>query len=77
MQRIEMLRATMQRFVANAVGLSARQPRYLLGAVRTRGMEADILSLPIDDDQWAPMQDDQGNFFHMADESLLDQHPIR
>lgn len=82
---LNVLRNQFRTLAGSSVGLSHRQRRSHAGQQGARGIEADILSLPVDASQWQSMQDLDplsgtfGNMFFMADFHTPDDptHPVR
>lgn len=67
---LELWRQQAQRLALQALGKNARQARSQVGEMRSDGFEADILSMP--QAVMAPLQNEDGEFFFMADMSAVD-----
>lgn len=57
MEVIEVLRKQMRALAGQALGLSARQPRIHGAQQYARGLEQEILNLPVDGDNWVSLID--------------------
>lgn len=75
MQDLEAERNWVRQLVAQALGQNPGMPRQLAGEMRGGGLESDLLALPMV--IMAPMQDEDGNFLFMVDDSPVDgEEPI-
>lgn len=82
---LNVLRNQLRTLAGSSVGLSHRQRRSHAGQQGARGIEADILALPVDAGDWYPMQvldatsPDFGAMYFIPDFHAPDDpsHPVR
>jgi hypothetical protein len=73
MEAIETLRKSVERLVAQKLGMDQHQPRRFTGQTSASDFMRVIMALPVDNSEWTPLQDTlTGELFFSADNSLVD-----